>query len=161
MLYLLCSTCLRPLQHLAIVIEPSACNECLIIKKCVAQNPLFDDFGFSQLCFLAKRSFNTIIFVFLTMAPKSAPWVTETAQRLEVASADARFRLERSNAAHAGALAKAAPWRRSNETLTPAQEIAAVRFVQPKALSFQPARHQIVVEGRPVVVLAAPSLIVT
>ena len=90
------------------------------------------------------------------MAPKRTPWVSEVATRMEAAATSARDALDKSNVERLAAVPKGAPWRRPKNTLPAQDELTALRVGGTSALAFEPSRQQVIVEGRPVVVLSFP-----
>ena len=88
------------------------------------------------------------------MPPKKAttPWVDHVAHRLQEKRQVADEKLYASAAAHRGAVPKAAAARDRDFRLTPPQEAEALARSTPRALMFDPTRHSVIAQGRPVVV---------
>jgi len=88
------------------------------------------------------------------MAPKraSTPWGPFVAERVADTKNTAKSMVDRSSASYSGAKAKAMPpWRQRNEKLEPQYELDALAKAEARALAFEPGRHQVYIEGRPVV----------
>ena len=77
-----------------------------------------------------------------------------SAKRCEERRLRAQDLLDGSNASWTGAVPKGVPWRREDYKLTAERELTALREAGTLALAFDVARHQTMVEGRPVVVPA-------